>query len=43
MCTMDGNLLKLHQEGRITRSTALKYRTHYGYEYMEKRLGDDKV
>lgn len=43
MCTMDGNLLKLHQEGRITRFTALKYRTHYGYEYMEKRLGDDKV
>lgn len=43
MCTMDGNLLKLHQEGRITRSTALKYRTHYGYEYMEKRLGEDKV
>ena len=39
MCTMDGNLLKLHQEGRITKSTALKYRTHYGYEYMEKRLG----
>ena len=43
MCTMDGNLLKLHQEGRITRSTALKYRTHYGYEYMEKRLGADKA
>lgn len=43
MCTMDGNLLKLHQEGRITRSTALKYRTHYGYEYMEKRLEADKV
>ena len=39
MCTMDGNLLKLCQEGKITRSTALKYRTHYGYEYMEKRLG----
>ena len=38
MCTMDGNLLRLCQEGRITRSTALKYRTHYGYEYMEKRL-----
>lgn len=39
MCTMDGNLLKLCQEGKITKSTALKYRTHYGYEYMEKRLG----
>lgn len=38
MCTMDGNLLRLCQEGRITKSTALKYRTHYGYEYMEKRL-----
>ena len=39
MCTMDGNLLRLCQEGKITKSTALKYRTHYGYEYMEKRLG----
>ena len=39
MCTMDGNLLKLCREGKITKSTALKYRTHYGYEYMEKRLG----
>lgn len=38
MCTMDGNLLRLFQEGKITKSTALKYRTHYGYEYMEKRL-----
>ena len=40
MCTMDGNLLKLCREGKITKSTALKYRTHYGYEYMEKRLGN---
>ncbi|HBA50295.1 MAG TPA: type IV pili twitching motility protein PilT [Lachnospiraceae bacterium] len=39
MCTMDGNLIGLCQEGKITKSTALKYRTHYGYEYMEKRLG----
>ncbi|WP_251206269.1 type IV pilus twitching motility protein PilT [Acetatifactor aquisgranensis] len=39
MCTMDGNLLRLCQEGKITKSTALKYRTHYGDEYMEKRLG----
>lgn len=39
MCTMDGNLLRLCREGRITKSTALKFRTHYGYEYMEKRLG----
>ena len=39
MCTMDGNLIRLCQEGKITKSTALKYRTHYGYEYMEKRLG----
>lgn len=39
MCTMDGNLIRLCQEGKITKSTALKYCTHYGYEYMEKRLG----
>ena len=39
MCTMDGNLIRLCKEGKITKSTALKYRTHYGYEYMEKRLG----
>lgn len=39
MCTMDGSLIKLNQERKITKSTALKYRTHYGYEYMEKRLG----
>ncbi len=38
MRTMDGSLLELYKQGRITRSTALKYRTHYGYEYMEKRL-----
>ena len=41
MCTMDGNLLRLCREGRITKSTALKFRTHYGYEYMEKRLGEN--
>ena len=39
MCTMDSNLLRLCREGKITKSTALKFRTHYGYEYMEKRLG----
>ena len=41
MCTMDGNLLRLCREGKIAKSTALKYRTHYGYEYMEKRLGEN--
>lgn len=41
MRTMDGSLLRLYQEGKITKSTALKYRTHYGYEYMEKRLGEN--
>lgn len=39
MCTMDGNLIRLCREGKITKSTALKYRTHYGFEYMENRLG----
>lgn len=42
MCTMDGSLLKLYGQGRITKSTALKFRTHYGYEYMEKRLEGQK-
>lgn len=42
MCTMDGSLLKLYGQGRITKSTALKFRTHYGYEYMEKRLDGQK-
>lgn len=42
MCTMDGSLLKLYAEGRISKSTALKFRTHYGYEYMEKRLEGQK-
>lgn len=39
MRIMDGSLLELYKQGRITRAAALKYRTHYGYEYMEKRLG----
>ncbi len=39
MTTMDASLLKLYQEKKITRATALKYRIHYGYEYMTKRLG----
>lgn len=38
MTTMDASLLKLYQEKKITRATALKYRIHYGYEYMVKRL-----
>ncbi len=37
MCTMDGSLLKLYREGRITRETALVYCAHY--DVMEKRLG----
>ncbi len=36
MCTMDGSLLKLCREGRITKETALVYCTHY--EVMSKRL-----
>ncbi len=40
MCTMDGSLLKLFGKKRIDRATALKYRTHYGHEYMEKRLDE---
>ena len=39
MRTMDGSLLEMYQQGRISKATALKYRIHYGYEYMEKRLG----
>ncbi len=39
MRTMDGSLLELYKQGKISRATALKYRLHYGYEYMEKRLG----
>lgn len=42
MCTMDGSLLKLYSQGRIDKTTALKYRTHYGHEYMEKRLNEIK-
>ncbi len=36
MCTMDGSLLKLYKEGRITRDTALLSCTNY--ENMVKRL-----
>ena len=42
MCTMDGSLLKLYEQKKITKPTALKFRTHYGYEYMEKRLDGQK-
>lgn len=42
MCTMDGSLLRLYGQGRIEKATALKYRTHYGYEYMERRLDELK-
>ena len=37
MCTMDGSLLKLYREGRITRDTALV--SCVNYENMVKRLG----
>ena len=37
MCTMDGSLLKLYKEGRITKDTALIYCVNY--ESMQKRLG----
>ena len=37
MCTMDGSLLKLFKEGRITRDTALL--SCVNYETMAKRLG----
>lgn len=36
-CTMDGSLLKLYQQGRITRETAMVYCMNY--EVMAKRLG----
>lgn len=37
MCTMDGSLLKLYKEGRITKDTALV--SCVNYENMVKRLG----
>ncbi len=37
MCTMDGNLLKLYKEGKISRETALL--SCVNYENMVKRLG----
>ena len=37
MCTMDGSLLKLYREGKITKDTALLSCVHY--ENMVKRLG----
>ena len=37
MCTMDGSLLKLYQDGKITRDTALLSCVHY--ENMVKRIG----
>ena len=37
MCTIDGSLLKLYREGRITRDTALL--SCVNYEAMVKRLG----
>ena len=37
MCTMDGSLLKLYKEGRITRDTALL--SCVNFESMSKRLG----
>lgn len=37
MCTMDGSLLKLYREGRITKDTALL--SCVNYENMVKRLG----
>ena len=36
MCTMDTSLLRLYQQGRITRDTALTHSIYY--EAMEKRL-----
>ncbi len=39
MRTMDGSLLEMYKQGKISKAAALKYRIHYGYEYMEKRLG----
>lgn len=37
MCTMDGSLLKLYSQGRITRETVMIYCANY--EVMAKRLG----
>ena len=37
MCTMDGSLLELYQQKRITRETALAACSNY--EFMSKRLG----
>ena len=37
MCTMDGSLLKLYREGKITKDTALM--SCVNYENMSKRLG----
>ena len=37
MCTMDGSLIKLYKQGKITKETALVYCTNY--EIMTKRLG----
>ena len=37
MCTMDGSLMKLYQQGRITRESAMVYCMNY--EVMAKRLG----
>ena len=37
MCTMDGSLLRLYKEGRISRATALVSCVHY--ENMVKRIG----
>ena len=37
MCTMDGSLLKLYREGKITKDTALV--SCVNYENMSKRLG----
>lgn len=36
MCTMDGSLLRLYQQNRITRETAITYSIHH--EAMQKRL-----
>ena len=36
MCTMDGSLLKLLREGKVTKDTALISCVHY--ESMQKRL-----
>lgn len=38
MCTMDGSLMKLYKQGKITKETALVYCTNY--ELMAKRLGN---